>query len=62
MKIVQKLLLTKEEEEKLDWAMRWFDDHRLQLEDYGINIGQDYYDIIDQVLSDCEISEEAEED
>ena len=62
MKIVNKLLLTKEEQEKLGWALDWFDQNRLELEDYGINIGQDYYDIIDQVLSDCEVSEEAEED
>lgn len=62
MKIVKKLLLTKEEEEKLDWAMRWFDNNRFQLEDYGIDVGQDYYDIIDEVLMDCEVSEEAEED
>ena len=62
MKIVKKLLLTKEEEEKLQWAIDWFDQNRFYLEDYGINIGEDYYDIIDAVLMDCEVSEEAEED
>ena len=62
MKIVKKLLLTKEEEEKLQWAIDWFDQNRFQLQDYGIDVGEDYYDIIDAVLSDCEVSEEAEED
>ena len=62
MKLVHKLLVTEEEKEKLEWAMDWFDKNRFQLDDYGINTGQDYYDIIDQVLMDCEVSEEAEED
>ena len=62
MKIVKKLLLTKEEEEKLQWAIDWFDQNRFQLEEYGIDIDADYYDIIDDVLMDCEVSEEAEED
>ena len=62
MKIVKKLVLTEEEEEKLQWAIDWFDQNRFQLEDYGINIEEDYYDIIDAVLMDCEVSEEAEED
>lgn len=62
MKIVKKLLLTEEEEEKLQWAIDWFDQNRFQLEDYGINISEDYYDIIDAVLMDCEVSEEDEED
>lgn len=62
MKIVKKLLLTEEEEEKLLWAVNWFDQNRFQLQDYGINTDEDYYDIIDAVLMDCEVSEEAEED
>ena len=62
MKIVKKLLLTKEEEEKLQWAIDWFDQNHFQLQEYGIDTGEDYYDIIDAVLSDCEISEDAEED
>lgn len=62
MKIVKKLLLTKEEEEKLQWAIDWFDQNRFQLQEYGIDTGEDYYDIIDTVLTDCEVSEEAEED
>ena len=62
MKIVKKLLLTKEEEEKLQWAIDWFDQNHFQLQEYGIDTGEDYYDIIDAVLTDCEVSEEAEED
>ena len=62
MEIVKKLLLTKEEEEKLQWAIDWFDQNQFQLQDYGINTGEDYYHIIGAVLMDCEISEEAEED
>ena len=62
MKLVHKLLVTEEEKEKLEWAMDWYDDNHDMLQDYGINTGQDLYDIIDQVLMDCEVSEEAEED
>ena len=62
MKIVKKLLLTKEEEEKLQWVIDWYDEHDEALQAYGIDITDDLYDIIDQVLSDCEVSEEAEED
>ena len=62
MKIVKKLLLTEREEEKLQWVIDWYDDHDETLKDYGIDIADDLYDIIDQVLSDCEVSEEAEED
>ena len=62
MKIVKKLLLTEEEREKLEWAKDWYDYHDEALKDYGIDITDDLYDIIDQVLEDCEVSEEAEED
>ena len=62
MKIVKKLLLTKEEEEKLQWVIDWYHDHDETLKDYDIDVTDDLYDIIDQVLSDCEVSEEAEED
>ena len=62
MKIVKKLLLTEREEEKLQWVIDWYDDHDETLKDYGIDVADDLYDIIDQVLSDCEVSEEAEED
>ena len=62
MKIVKKLLLTEREEEKLQWVSDWYDDHDETLKDYGIDVADDLYDIIDQVLSDCEVSEEAEED
>ena len=61
MKIVKKLLLTKREEEKLQWVIDWYDDHYETLKDYGIDITGDLYDIIDDVLIDCEVSEEAEE-
>lgn len=62
MKIVKKLLLTEREEEKLQWVIDWYDDHDETLKDYGIDVSDDLYDIIDQVLTDCEVSEEAEED
>ena len=62
MKIVKKLLLTEREEEKLQWVIDWYGDHDETLKDYGIDVTDDLYDIIDQVLSDCEVSEEAEED
>ena len=62
MKIVKKLLLTEREEEKLQWVIDWYGEHDEALEAYGIDITEDLYDIIDQVLSDCEVSEEAEED
>ena len=62
MKIVKKLLLTEEEEAKLQWVIDWYDDHDNTLQTYGIDITDDLYDIIDQVLVDCEVSEEAEED
>lgn len=62
MKIVKKLLLTEEEEAKLQWVIDWYDDHDDMLQEYGIDITDDLYDIIDQVLEDCEVSEETEED
>ena len=62
MKIVKKLLLTEEEEAKLQWVIDWYDDHDNTLQAYGIDVTDDLYDIIDQVLEDCEVSEEAEED
>lgn len=62
MKIVKKLLLTEEEEAKLQWVIDWYDDHDDALQAYGIDITDDLYDIIDQVLVDCEVSEKAEED
>ena len=62
MKIVKKLLLTEEEEAKLQWVIDWYDSHDNTLQAYGIDITDDLYDIIDQVLVDCEVSEEAEED
>ena len=62
MKIVKKLLLTEREEEKLQWVIDWYDEHDDTLQAYGIDITDDLYDIIDQVLADCEVSEEAEED
>ena len=62
MKIVKKLLLTEEEEAKLQWVIDWYDDHDDMLQEYGIDITDDLYDIIDQVLEDCEVSEEDEED
>ena len=62
MKIVKKLLLTEEEEAKLQWVIDWYDDHNDMLEAYGVNVGNDLYEIIDQVLMEGEISEEAEED
>lgn len=62
MKIVKKLLLTEEEEAKLQWVIDWYDDHDDMLQEYGIDITDDLYDIIDQVLEDCEVSEEGEED
>ena len=62
MKIVKKLLLTEEEEKHLQWVIDWYDDHDDTLQAYGIDITDDLYDIIDQVLADCEVSEEAEED
>ena len=62
MKIVKKLLLTEREEAKLQWVIDWYDDHDSALQEYGIDITDDLYDIIDQVLADCEVSEEAEED
>ena len=61
MKIVKKLLLTEREEEKLQWVIDWYDDHNETLKDYGIDITGDLYDIIDDVLMDCVVSEEAEE-
>ena len=61
MKIVKKLLLTKEEEEKLQWVIDWYGEHDDALQAYGIDITGDLYDIIDDVLIDCEVSEEAEE-
>ena len=62
MKIVKKLVLTEREEAKLQWVIDWYDEHDEALQAYGIDITDDLYDIIDQVLSDCEVSEEAEED
>lgn len=62
MKIVKKLLLTEEEEKHLQWVIDWYDDHDNRLQAYGIDVTDDLYDVIDQVLLDCEISEEAEED
>ena len=62
MKIVKKLLLTEKEEAKLQWVIDWYHDHEDALQAYGIDLEDDLYDIIDRVLSDCEISEEAEED
>ena len=61
MKIVKKLLLTEREEAKLQWVIDWYDDHDEVLQGYGINVTDDLYDIIDQVLADCEVSEEGEE-
>ena len=61
MKIVKKLLLTEREEAKLQWVIDWYDDHDEVLQGYGINVTDDLYDIIDQVLEDCEVSEEGEE-
>lgn len=62
MKIVKKLLLTKEEENHLQWIIDWYHDHDKALQAYGINMTEDLYDIIHRVLTDCEVSEEAEED
>ena len=62
MKIVKKLLLTKEEEEKLQWTINWYNEHDEALQAYGIDTTDDLYDIIDAVLTDCKVSEEAEED
>ena len=62
MKIVKKLLLTEREEAKLQWVIDWYDEHDEALQACGIDITDDLYDIIYQVLSDCDISEEAEED
>ena len=62
MKIVKKLLLTKEEEEKLQWARNRYNEQDEALQAYGIDTTDDLYDIIDAVLTDCEVSEEAEED
>ena len=62
MKIVKKILLTENEEAKLQWVIDWYDDHDEALKDYGIDITDDLYDIIYNVLSDCEVSEKAEED
>ena len=62
MKIVKKLLLTGEEEKHLQWIIDWYDNHDNALQAYGIDVTDDLYDIIDQVLADCEVSEEAEED
>lgn len=62
MKIVKKLLLTEEEEKHLQWTIDWYDDHDDALQAYGIDVTNDLYDIIDEVLMDCEVSEEAEED
>ena len=62
MKIVKKLLLTEREEAKLQWVIDWYDEHDEELQAYGIDVTDDLYDIIDQVLLDCEVSEEAEED
>ena len=61
MKIVKKLLLTEREEAKLQWVIDWYDDHHDALQAYGIDVTDDLYDIIDLILSDCELSEEAEE-
>ena len=62
MKIVKKLVLTEREESKLQWVIDWYDEHDEALQAYGIDITDDLYDIIYRVLSDCEVSEEAEED
>ena len=62
MKLVKKLLITEEEEKHLQWVIDWYDDHDDMLEAYGANVGNDLYEIIDQVLAYCEVSEEAEED
>ena len=62
MKLVKRLLITEEEEKHLQWIIDWYDDHDDALQAYGIDVTDDLYDIIDQVLSDCEVSEEAEED
>ena len=62
MKIVKKILLTEEEQEKLHWIIDWYNDHDNMLQESGINVGKDLYEIIEDVLLDCEISEDAEED
>ena len=62
MKLVKRLLITEEEEKHLQWVIDWYHDHDNTLQVYGIDITDDLYDIIGQVLADCEISEEAEED
>ena len=61
MKLVKRLLITEEEEKHLQWIIDWYDEHHDMLLQV-LDITADLYDIIDLVLADCEISEEAEED
>ena len=61
MKIVKKILLTEEENEHLQWIIDWYNDHDEALQENGIDVTNDLYDIILDLL-DCEVSEEAEED
>lgn len=62
MKLVKRLLITEEEEKHLQWVIDWYNSHDDMLEAYGVNVENDLYEIIGQVLMEGEISEEAEED
>ena len=62
MRLVKRLLITEEEEKHLQWVIDWYNSHDDMLEAYGVNVENDLYEIIGQVLMEGEISEEAEED
>ena len=62
MKIVKKILITEEEEKHLQWIIDWYNDHDNMLQECGINVEEDLYEIIADILLDGEVSEEGEDD
>ena len=50
MKLVKHFLLTQEEQERLQWVLDWYDKHLEIIKDSGINVDEDLYYIIEDVL------------